>query len=94
MAEEIIVQNAEQVKEIDYRRSVIDIIDNNQAGGIEEIKTQLDDISSSLEETNNTDMISAQNEDIIIMVQQQSQRISNIEAKLDTILNKISDLNG
>lgn len=94
MAEEIIVQNADQVKEIDYRRSVIDIINNNQADGIEEIKSQLDDISSSLD-GGNTDIISAQNEDIILMVQEQSQRINNIEAKLDAILNKISDdLNG
>ncbi len=94
MAEEIIVQTANEVKEIDYRKSIIDVIESNQVDGIDEIKSQLDDISSSLEESAGTDIISAQNEDIIIMIQQQSQRINNIEVKLDAILNKISDLNG
>ncbi|MBQ3944608.1 MAG: hypothetical protein II670_03245 [Alphaproteobacteria bacterium] len=88
MAEEIIVQTANEVKEIDYRKSIIDVIENNQVDGIEEIKSQLDDISSTLE-IDNTDIISAQNEDIILMVQEQNQKINNIEAKLDAILSKL-----
>ena len=82
MAEEIIVQTANEVKEIDYRKSIIDVIENNQVDGIEEIKSQLDDISSTLE-IDNTDIISAQNEDIILMVQEQNQKRNTIEAKLD-----------
>lgn len=88
MAEEIIVQTANEVKEIDYRKSIIDVIENNQVDSIEEIKSQLDDISSTLE-IDNTDIISAQNEDIILMVQEQNQKINNIEAKLDAILSKL-----
>ena len=88
MADEIIVQTANEVKEIDYRKSIIDVIENNQVDGIEEIKSQLDDISSTLE-IDNTDIISAQNEDIILMVQEQNQKINNIEAKLDAILSKL-----
>lgn len=102
MADYFETQTAAEVNEIDFKRITQDNIElQNQIQEqiITNIGNKIDNISENTEVdlTEVTDMladidtniISAQNQDIINIIQQQQSQINSMEEKLDMILNKL-----
>jgi len=105
MADYFETQTAAEVNEIDFKRITQDNIrlqNQIQEQVINDISNKIDNIGESIEApeidlTEVTDMladidtniISAQNQDIIDIVQQQQSQINSMEEKLDMILKKL-----
>jgi len=105
MADYFETQTAAEVSEIDFKRITQDNIrlqNQIQEQVINDIGDKIDNIGESIETPSvdltevtdmladiDTNIISAQNQDIIDIIQEQQAQINSIEEKLDVILNRL-----
>lgn len=110
MQEEFSVQMANEVQNIDYRKSIQDTLQqqqDSQAKIVTQIGDKIDNIAEAINTpevdlTEVTDMLNeldtntivAQNEDIIMLVQEQQDAINTIESKINLtdITNMVSEI--